>query len=169
MAHSLQTNLQSLFMKNICKRMVSTFKVAATLGVMALIFTGCAGFNKDFKMATAAPWPPNDINGAWEGTWKSDANGHAGKLRCIITQTGPTNYNARFKATYKKVFKSEYDVPLVVQQEDRSYKFSGSADLGALAGGEYTYKGAANPAKFFSTYDSKHDHGTFQMERPDRF
>jgi hypothetical protein len=139
------------------------------LAFAAVLFTGCAGFNKDFKKAAAAgPWPPNDITGAWEGTWKSDANGHSGRLRCIMTQTGPAQYNARFKANYKKILGFEYTVPLNVQRDERSYKFTGEADLGSLAGGEYTYKGAANPAKFFSTFDSPSDHGTFQMERPDQ-
>ena len=138
----------------------------ALLGViLALGLTGCA-FNRDFKEALKKPVSPGDITGAWEGTWKSDSNGHNGRLRCILTKTSEENYQARYRANYKKILSFEYTVPLTAARDGSSYRFEGSADLGKLAGGVYTYKGAASAGTFISTYDSKYDHGTFEMSRP---
>lgn len=127
------------------------------------LLSGCSSFNKDWKKAAASPAP--GILGAWEGRWISAMNGHNGKLRCIMTQTGDNHYDARFRAKYKRILSFEYTVPLQVVQEGNSFRFEGSADLGKLAGGLYTYKGAASSNTFFSTYDSKYDHGKFDMRR----
>jgi hypothetical protein len=136
------------------------------LSLVATVFTGCSTFHKDWKAASRQPVAPNDISGAWDGTWRSDFNNHSGRLRCIMTETGAGTYDARFRAKYKKILSFEYTVPLRVVQEGNSFRFEGEADLGKLAGGVYTYKGAANSGTFFSTYDSKYDHGKFEMKRP---
>jgi hypothetical protein len=37
-----------------------------------------------------------------------------------------------------------------------------------MAGGVYTYEGSASATNFTSTYNSKYDHGVFQMRRPEK-
>ncbi len=108
----------------------------------------------------------SDITGRWQGTWKSDSNGHTDKLRCLISKGDESHYTARFHAKYKKVFSFSYTVPLVVTNIGESRQFKGEANLGKLAGGNYTYDGAATPRNFTARYDSKYDRGTFTMARP---
>lgn len=83
-----------------------------------------------------------------------------------MTRESDTKYQAEFHANYKKILSFGYTVPLQVKRDGQSFRFSGEADLGKLAGGVYSYKGVASVTNFFSTYDSKYDHGTFQMTRP---
>src|SRR6478752_6698735 len=55
---------------------------------------------------------PTDLTGAWEGTWKSESDGHTGKLRAIVSQPAPpqgpalrreSGYYFLYEATWKKV------------------------------------------------------------------
>jgi hypothetical protein len=105
------------------------------------------------------------MEGRWEGHWLSHVNGHTGKLRCILSQEDDT-YAARFRATYKKILRFSYTVPLQVEQTNGVWHFHGHEDLGKLAGGVYSYEGTATPTNFHSTYNSKYDHGVFEMQRP---
>lgn len=96
----------------------------------------------------------------------SDVNQHTGRLRCLVTRVDEANARARFRATYGRIFRFSYTVPLAVQPHLDGWEFSGEENLGKLAGGVYYYEGRADPTNFFSTYRSKYDHGTFQMHRP---
>jgi hypothetical protein len=150
-----------LFLRTNMKFISQTFLV----GVALLSLTGCSSFNRQWREAAQTSSIAQGLIGAWEGRWISDVNGHKGDLRCIITQTAADKYDAHFRAKYKKILSFEYTVPLTVTQDGESFRFEGSADLGKLAGGVYTYKGAASAGTFFSTYDSKYDHGKFDMKR----
>ncbi len=132
----------------------------------ALATTGCSTFNHDWKAAAAEPVPANDIAGRWQGTWRSEVNGHTDKLRCLVTAQSATNYQARFHAKYRKILGFGYTVNLSVKESPGAFQFQGEADLGKLAGGVYQYVGEATATNFFSTYRCKYDHGIFQMGRP---
>src|SRR6185436_2224403 len=112
--------------------------------LFALCFlNGCSTFNHAWKNAAAKPLPPDAIDGRWEGTWKSDANGHNDKLRCLVTKVSEEQYLARFHAKYKRVltFTFGYTAALVGKKTDGAFKFHGEANLGWYAGGVYTYEG----------------------------
>ena len=136
-----------------------------TLAVVPLL-AGCSSFNREWKSVLNQPIPAQGLAGPWEGHWVSDSNAHNDRLRCVITEESPNKYNANFHANYKKVFHFSYSVPLEVRQNGETYEFSGEADLGKMAGGVYTYAGHATGTNFFSTYNSKYDHGKFEMSRP---
>lgn len=104
--------------------------------------------------------------GRWEGKWISEVHGHNGALRCVITEAADGNHDARFRATYMKLLKFSYTVPLSVVETNGVWRFSGQEDLGTIAGGVYHYEGNASQAEFQSTYRSKSDHGVFEMQRP---
>ena len=133
---------------------------------LLLMLTGCSRFSREWREARKQPAPANDITGAWEGKWISDVNGHNGRLRCVMTRKSDSEYDAHFQAKYRKILSFGYTVPMHVTRQGESFKFDGEADLGKLAGGTYSYSGAASPTNFFSTYDSKYDHGKFEMGRP---
>ena len=131
-----------------------------------LLAGGCTTFGHAWAKAAKQPVPADSLLGRWEGTWLSDANGHNGSLRCVVTQRNDGSYRARFHAIYKKVIGFGYTVPIKVAETNGVLRFSGEANLGWWAGGIYHYEGYVQETKFFSTYRCKYDHGTFQMTRP---
>jgi len=135
--------------------------------LLLLTSTGCSTFNRDWKAAAAQPASDTTIEGAWEGEWRSQVNGHHGKLRCIVSRTNGGIYQARYKAHYWGILRFGYSVQM---QSDGGAaaegRFLGSADLGKLAGGIYHYEATITPTQFHSTYTNQFDHGTFRMERP---
>ena len=138
------------------------------LPLTGLLLVGGCTFGHAWATASKQPVPANGLLGCWEGTWVSDANGHNGNLRCVVTQKNDGAYNARFHAIYKKVLGFGYTVQLKVIETNSSFGFSGEANLGWWAGGIYHYEGHAQGTNFFSTYRCKYDQGTFQMTRPGR-
>jgi hypothetical protein len=134
--------------------------------IALLLLCGCSSFNSDWRRVAKQPSSQDSIAGRWEGRWVSDVNAHTGTLRCIITAETNGICQARFRATYRKILSYSYTVPLKVEQRGDVWIFSGEEDLGAMAGGIYRYQGTATATNFHSTYDSKYDHGLFEMRRP---
>jgi hypothetical protein len=141
-------------------------------GVLLLLLSilslgsGCTTFDKAWAQAAHEPLTSNNLLGRWHGTWLSDANGHNGTLRCVVTQKADGTLSARFRAVYRKVIGFGYTVPLQATESNGAFRFTGEANLGWWAGGVYHYEGYANETNFFSTYSCKYDHGTFRMTRP---
>jgi hypothetical protein len=135
------------------------------IALLALLSCGCSSFNREWRRVQNTPVRLDSLEGRWEGRWLSDANGHNGNLRCLITHTNGTEYAARFRATYLWVLRFSYTVPLQVEPHDGGWRFHGAEDLGKAAGGLYRYTGTATATNFHSTYDSKYDHGVFEMNR----
>src|SRR6185436_3592567 len=139
------------------------------MAASALLFTGCSAFNYEWRQAAGKPVPTNDIAGPWEGRWISKATGHENKLRALITPVDTNHHDVKFHAAYKsETFKFitvhfGYTVRMETKPGTNGVAFHGAEDLGALAGGVYTYDGFTNPTNFFSTYKSKYDHGVFEM------
>ena len=134
--------------------------------ILWLLVAGCSTFNHDWKNAATQPVPADNISGRWEGGWQSEANGHSGRLRCLITKQDRGQYAARFHANYFKILSFGYTVTLHTQETAGTVQLKGEADLGRFAGGKYTYEGQATPTNFVSIYRADGDHGTFHMKRP---
>jgi hypothetical protein len=137
----------------------------ACVGQLAL--TGCSSFNREWREAGKTPTPTDSIAGRWEGRWLSHTNGHNGALRCIIQPETNGFVRARFRATYLKVARFSYTVPLAVTASNGVWHFRGKEDLGVMAGGVYRYTGTASVTNFAAAYTSKYDGGIFQMQRPE--
>ena len=146
---------------------VAQFRWRTVVTLLALVLCGCSSFNRDWRRAGTLPASPDSIEGRWEGRWVSDANGHNGKLRCLMTRISDSEYRARFRATYARVLKYSYAAELRMQPHHEGWEFNGEADLGKLAGGVYYYEGRISSSNMFSTYRSKYDHGTFELRRPE--
>jgi len=135
--------------------------------VLALVTTGCSTFNREWKEATTHPPVANEISGRWEGSWRSEKNRHTGELRCMITKAGNNRFRAHYKATYWKCLRFSYITTLRVEKVSEDvHRFDGTADLGWWGGGIYRCQGYATPTNFTAIYKSRHDHGIFQMKRP---
>ncbi len=145
------------------------FLSASVPGLMlALLAAGCSSFESAWRQASQTVYPTNTMAGPWEGSWRSEVTAHHDQLRCLVAQETNGVFSARFHAQYKKLFRFSfsYTVRLAAQLRDRKCHFEGEADLGWYAGGIYRYRGFATATNFFSSYESKYDHGTFQMTRP---
>jgi hypothetical protein len=130
--------------------------------------SGCASFGTDWKLAGKTNPAPSSIEGRWEGKWISTSDSHSGKLRCLLTPMPDGRYLARFHSYYWKIFTYSHDAILTVTpQAGGTNRFSGSADLGKMAGGVFTYDGHVTTTNFFSNYSSKKHVGVFQMTRPE--
>ena len=149
------------------KRRFSPGILAAWALVLLLLLCGCSSFNRDWRQTAAQPTGRDSIEGRWEGSWISEVNGHHGKLRCLLTHQTEDRYQARFRATYARVLRFSYTVPLAFQSHEGGWEFNGEADLGKLGGGVYYYEGRVSTTNLHSTYRSKYDHGTFQLRRPE--
>lgn len=150
------------------KRLLAWIKIRGGAGwlaaAMAMLATGCSTFHREWREFEVRKFPESEMTGRWEGGWLSKKNGHRGKLRCVMTPAGDDRYRAHFHATYWKIFRYRYPVELKVETSAGVARFSGSARLGALAGGEYHYEGEARGGVFEARYRSKYDHGTFTMK-----
>jgi hypothetical protein len=140
-----------------CNRLV----ILSSLAFLA----GCSSFNREWKAAPAAT-APGDIQGKWQGHWRSDKDAHTGALKCVITKGDGELYCAHFVATYWKIFTFAYDAELRGAVDGDSVHLVGEQDLGALAGGIYRYDGSANNTDFHCSYASKYDYGKFILSRP---
>jgi len=141
-------------------------RICATTLLFLVCVCGCSTFNRDWRQAAASRQPENSVEGRWEGQWRSEVTGHNGKLRCLMVRETNSLYQARFRATYSRILRFSYTVPLEMQPHDVGWEFSGEANLGKLAGGTYYYEGRATLTNLISTYRSKYDHGIFELQRP---
>ncbi len=141
-------------------------KAQITVGLTLLVAVcGCSTFNRDWKGAAHEPQSQNSAEGRWDGKWISESNGHHGALRCLMSREDDSHYQARFHATWGGVFHFNYTARFEMQPHDIGWEFNGEADLGKL-GGVYYYEGRATTTNMVSTYQSKYDHGTFDLKRP---
>lgn len=126
-------------------------------------------FNREWKAAVKAD-PKAGVEGAWAGTWKSEANGHHGKLRCIV---GPAK-NSRgdrdfhYHATWMGILSGAYRSTHQVTPTPSGATFQGQHQMPAWAGGLYTYKGTIKGGDFHATYECAKDHGAYALKRVQR-
>jgi hypothetical protein len=148
-------------------------KVFFRFAILCLPFllSSCSTFNREWRQAGMKAARTGEITGRWDGRWHSGANGHNGQLRAIVTAAGTHHCDVKFDAAFAHwvtlfiTVHADYIVRMEVGAATNGVSFRGSKDLGFFAGGTYTYEGWANVTNFFSTYKSKYDHGTFQMQR----
>jgi len=155
-------------------------KIAAFAAILML--SSCsAGFNREWRRALAdgGGTGRHEFTGAWQGTWRSEVNGHHGDLRCIVSLVGRdgsaegsdphrAGQTARFHyhATFMKSLSATYDVTHQVFRTKDGFTFSGDQELSGMGGGLYHYEGRGTPEHFSATFRSAADHGVFELKRP---
>lgn len=151
------------------------------LALFALILTLLPSCGSDFRKAwkcdmCPAPPPANGVAGKWQGTWHSDATGHRGKLRCVVSgELEEGKFYAKgdhtffYHATWKTILSGSYKaIHNVRKQKDGSYRFTGDHKMPDWAGGLYHYEGTIKGDEFKANYKSAMDHGTYTMKRVTR-
>jgi hypothetical protein len=132
--------------------------------ILAAFFNNAWDFNRRWKAPAPPPTAAHGLQGRWEGEWVSEANGHRGALRCLLTRNKPGDYEAVFYAVYCGALRVSYTVPLRGQMNGGKLTMDGEMDIGRLAGGLYSYKGEADEKEFNCAYRCKYDHGTFHLK-----
>ncbi|MEM7383561.1 MAG: hypothetical protein AAF514_01325 [Verrucomicrobiota bacterium] len=125
---------------------------------------GTARFKRAYEQAVSSP-PTDGIEGAWDGIWRSDKNGHHGKLQCVVSlrPQSEDSYQFYFAGTYWKIFRFTYRQPGRVVQKGETYHLTGTRDLGWF--GDFSHQGTVLGDTFHSTYKGGGDHGVFEMAR----
>ena len=151
----------------------------AFLCLACLVLVSCAtSFNRDFNRINnlASRHDRHYIAGPWQGTWRSEVNGHHGQLRCLVEDVSllasmkpavPGLFRFRYHATFFGLFSANYEVSHIVRRTKSGYEFSGDQKISGLGGGLYHYEGRVMNHEFHATYRSASDHGVFEMKRPD--
>jgi hypothetical protein len=155
-------------------RTLTTVMLALLTAISVTALTGCAGdtYHQKFGVARAIPVPDQDpIVGAWEGTW-TDASGHTGKLKAIVTPLEGDTYQADFYATFfNDWFEHLSTAEFKGKRIGNKLVFSGQKDLGKLAGGVYHFEGYITPAYFNVDYRTgccaSEGGGTYELRRPE--
>jgi len=70
-----------------------------------------------------------------------------------------------FRAEYSRIFRACYSTEFEAHRDGDRWTFRGGSNLGALAGGEYTYAGSATATSLTCSYRSSRDHGEFHLRK----
>ncbi|MEN3941868.1 hypothetical protein WJU23_11285 [Prosthecobacter sp. SYSU 5D2] len=134
---------------------------------LTVLLSSCShSFNREWKSALKAG-PKTGVEGAWEGTWKSDVNGHNGRLRSVVgpVKNAEGDHSFHYHATWAKILSGAYRVDHRVQTAKDGAIFKGQHKLPGWAGGLYTYDGTVKGDDFEARYECDLDKGTFRMKR----
>ena len=141
------------------------FRFGIVLLVMAQLVTGCSTvYNQKWRRAAIQEEAPTGVVGRWEGSWLSAANQHTGKLRCIVSETSTDEYDFHYWARWS-LFSWTYHLKLPIKETESTTSFSGTKNLGKIAGGAFEFEGKVEGDEFEANYNSKFDHGQFRMNR----
>ena len=139
------------------------------VGAMALLLASCAtpGFERAWKKSvSASPAKAGDVTGPWTGEWASDANGHTGKLRCLVERKDEDTLSFRYWASWHGWLTGTFRLDGEAQRRaDGSYLVRG--DKRMIPWGTYSHEAEIDPSRFDATFSSGQQNlGTFRMERP---
>ena len=136
----------------------------AAASLIASSLTSC-GIGFQSRWSEAKTLPSSGAQGRWTGTWKSEVNGHTGKLRCVVSHPkGTDQHSFLYRATWMKVLAATFKTAKTVTPTAQGATFVGEKNLGVL-GGTFRCKGSIKDDHFQATYESAVDHGVFEMER----
>jgi hypothetical protein len=131
--------------------------------LFAPLTANCRDFNA--RWASAVAVDQDSVSGRWQGEWISEASGHRGPLRCVLTVVSPALWHLAFNAGYSRVFRACYTADFNAVYEEGRWAFTGGQDLGVIAGGVYEYSGYATLSKMVCRYKSPRDLGEFRLHR----
>jgi hypothetical protein len=135
--------------------------------LLEAVFNNRSQFERAWHAYQSAANPGQTIQGRWQGEWVSEANGHRGELKCLLSRIGADQLEAVFLARFGGFLRVGYGVRLSATANGEGFRLKGESDLGTLAGGVYQYEGEVGPTEFTCRYRCKYDHGRFDLKRVD--
>jgi hypothetical protein len=141
-------------------------KLLLAIPVLALGAAGCSTFDADWEAACSASYGIDSIEGPWQGTWKSEATGQTGDVRCIVSDAPEGGYTVRMHVKYALIFSGEESIPITIQNDREVIRFHGTVDQGAFGGGVLRYDGQVDNGQYTAKYRSRYDYGNYALTRP---
>ncbi len=139
----------------------------AILVLLVASLCQCSTYQSAWREAAAKPVQSSGLEGAYEGKWVSEATGHEGKLRCVISKpedAAANTYDFHYWAKWG-LLSGDFKTPQTVTRIGNIWHTSGAMDLGSL-GGVYEQEAMVADGNFESQYtSSKGDRGTMSMTR----
>tara|TARA_R110002096_G_scaffold16106_29_gene55198 strand:- start:14715 stop:15152 length:438 start_codon:yes stop_codon:yes gene_type:complete len=135
--------------------------------VLAVLLSSCAGprFHKQWEAALNDPSEPGSIAGAWEGSWLSEKNGHTGKLKAIVDETGENTYKFLYWATWGPGMRGTFQIDCEGEEKGGVTTVRGKKKLGPF--GTYQHAAEITETDFDATFSSEKENlGTFELIRP---
>jgi hypothetical protein len=109
--------------------------------------------------------PGCDIVGRYEGCWRSDKNGHNGRMTAEVCRIDNCSYRIVFRGTFWKVFPFRYAQSFAVSGTDAAGRnLQATRFLGPLLG-TFDCHAVVNGNQMTATFQSKGDWGVFLLER----
>jgi len=106
-----------------------------------------------------------DLEGKWNGTWRSEVSDHKGPLKAKFEVLDETKVRAKFSGRFFKIIPFRFDVVLdVVGSKEGVTTLKGSQDLGRTLG-KYDYTAKYSKGKFVAEYATDKDKGIFEVSR----
>jgi hypothetical protein len=137
------------------------------LFLIAALLSSCnLAFHREWREALKHG-PKPGLEGAWQGTWKSEVNGHHGRLRAVVApaRNQDGDHPIRYHATWMGILSGSYLTEHRVKAGQQVHTFTGQHEMPAWAGGRYTYGGTVKGDAFSACYECAKDKGTFTMQR----
>lgn len=146
------------------------------LAACALLISGCARFERDWRRALA-PGAADAARmgggggqeGAWTGTWTSPGTGHSGKLRCVIGGATKSEAGTEAAFTYHatwSIFSGTFPTRQPIRLEKNGdVRSIGTWTLPGWAGGRYDYDMTIRGHRCTGTWKSARDSGSLDMTR----
>ncbi len=132
---------------------------------LALSLSSCGtAYRSEWNAARTGTHAPGSIEGAWEGSWHSDVNGHTGKLWCLIKDGSPTERTFAYRATWGHFLSGGFSAKHNLQKAGEATAFKVDHPIGKL--GTFHAKGKIQADKFAACYQAAGDRGTFELKRP---
>jgi len=138
--------------------------------LIAITFAACSNFDSRFARESHAVRKNDAYSGTYEGRWTSSSHpGTGGKLWCILSRQGESEYLAQFKATWHGIFSSTHAVALRTKRasaKSGEVTFAGTAAIKMFVGaGTYRCEGRMDGRQMRACYDATYDRGTFDLSR----
>jgi hypothetical protein len=148
------------------RHLTKTFAAAAVVVALgALVITSCSSPRYERTWQTTRLAKDMSPLGCWEGTWRSETNGHQGKLRCLVTRMDQ-GYQFHYQARWGYFFTGEFKIVCPVEPSSPGvWKVRGSKDLGTSFGGTFSHEATISQTTLEARYSAALDHGVMQLQR----
>ncbi|MGJ8698048.1 MAG: hypothetical protein ACSHYF_17140 [Verrucomicrobiaceae bacterium] len=132
------------------------------------LLASCSSYHLDYEKAAKNFKEAKDPAGPWQGTWKSEVNGHHGPLWCLVSRDPqkPNDWKFRYRAGWGILKFGDYTHPV-----NAPLKPNGTLPLDDKMTlpnnfGTYAVKGTITPKDFKVRYQGNGDKGTMTLARP---
>jgi len=127
--------------------------------VAVLALAACAAADETPATTTV------DLSGKWSGCWRSDKNGHHGKMTASFCRIDDCSYRGTFVGTFWKVFPFFYTETFTITAYSNDQVWVSASKVLGPRLGRFDVHATATATHFTATFQSSRDWGVFLLER----